>query len=150
MYRFSALITLLVCATTAAAARDGPYWFVVASFEQRGTAEEYISQSSLEIVEPLEILVAIAADGSNRYRVAAGPYDSRDVANDRGANLAHAFPDAWVVVAPRPDVGYPSWEERQEPDMADDEGPVDNAAQRAPLRIDEEREIQFNRLHRDR
>ena len=112
MYRFSALITLLACATTTAAATDGPYWFVVASFQQRDTAEQYISQYALEIIEPLEILVAIAADGSNRYRVATGPYDSPDIANDRGASMHDSFPDAWVVAAPRSDMGYPSWQDR--------------------------------------
>ena len=140
------MIALLVCASSASAATDGRYWLVVASFQQRDMAEQFISQSATEIVEPVEILVAIAANGSDLYRVAAGPFDSRDVANDRGASLRHAFPDAWVVAASRPDIGYSSWEE---PEAADDETQVVSPPQQAPLRVDEKRKTRFNRLYRD-
>ncbi len=140
------MIALLVCASAASAATDGRYWLVVASFQQRDMAEQFISQSATEIVEPVEILVAIAANGSDLYRVAAGPFDSRDIANDRGTSLRHAFPDAWVVAASRSDIGYSS---REAPEVADDENQVVSPPQRAPLRVDEKRKTRFNRLYRD-
>lgn len=147
MYRLCALIALLACASAAAAPADVPrYWLVIASFQQRDMAEQFISRSATEIGEPVEIVVAIAADRSDLYRVAAGPFDSRDVANDRGASLRHAFPDAWVVAASRPDIGYSSWEE---PEAADDETQVVSPPQQAPLRVDEKRKTRFNRLYRD-
>jgi hypothetical protein len=143
MCRLSGLLALLLCATVSAAPADGPYWFVIASFELRETAERFVAESGSQITGPVEILPAIGTDGRDRYRVATGPYESLQEANARTARLLDAFPDGWVVSAPFPAIGYPP------PESATREPATESPPARKLLPVPQRSDTRFNRLHRE-
>ena len=158
MSRVPALLALLLCASVVAAPTDRYYWFVLASFKQLEAAERFVAQAIGETQEALNILPALGPDGLDRHRVAAGPFESWDSANERGPSLLRSFPDAWMVTTDSPPVrGYAPVSTIPFAADAGDQEPVaiapaadddDEEPQQEPLAVPEQSDTGFNRLYR--
>ncbi|MDP6374557.1 MAG: SPOR domain-containing protein [Pseudomonadales bacterium] len=99
------LLGLLTAAPPALAETE--YWVCIASFQARENAESALAEAGGDLVDPLSVVTADTPKGMF-YRVVAGPYLSRDVA-ETGAIQAReeGYGGAWVLTMRGP-VSIPS------------------------------------------
>ncbi len=93
-----ALITLMLAFASLPAQADDQFWVSVASYTDQQDAEREASRLSAELAMAMRAVGAATAKGYF-YRVAAGPFSSRDSANRQlRAAQAAGFSSAWLWV----------------------------------------------------
>ena len=161
---------LLVAMLAANASADTEYWVAVGSFQSLEYAELAQTKASQSLPEAFSVTPVDTASGYY-YRVAAGPYLSRGIADSMASDARKAgFEDAWVVAADSPSLDTDSYSPLaipaavSESDYPISEAPSASGVTRSPgLDLPDRRETevphelveeapegyQLNKLHRD-